>query len=149
MALTINTNIVNDTGGYIVETKNVKAGEVSGETLMLDDYLTAEAETVAGKEDRMDASGTWPAGNLFKNNGLYALGTVSGEKTLSFENGASSEDMLYVSFPSGGVNLTFGGSNHMGLSDLAAVEDGAFAEMIGLWNPGLEKWVFTWRTVDA
>ena len=55
MALTINTNIVNDTGGYIVETKNVKAGEVGGETLMLDEVLEDVEESVSDLLDRVEA----------------------------------------------------------------------------------------------
>lgn len=40
MALTINTNIVNDADGYLLNASNVKVGEEqNGERIMLDAYL--------------------------------------------------------------------------------------------------------------
>ncbi len=144
MALIINTNIVNDElGGYLVETNKVKAGENAGEAVMLDTVL----ET---KDDKMEVWSLWPGGNLFRKNGMYSLGMVTGDKSISFEDGTGAEDMIYIAFLAGeDMTITTSGSNHIGLSGLTELESGKFAELIGIWNPALEKWVFTWRSMEA
>lgn len=150
MSLTVNTNLVNDTvGGYIVETKNVKAGENGGEAVMLDEYLAAAAGAIAGKEEKMAVSTAWPGGNTFLANGLYSLGAVAGEKTMAFQNGSGAEDMIYISMVAGsGLSISFSGSNHIGL-EAVRITEGDLVELIGIWNPGIQKWSFAHRGTPA
>ena len=55
MSYTVNTNFVNDTDGYLLDTKNVKAGTSGGTMVMLDEVLEDVEGAVSDLQDRVDA----------------------------------------------------------------------------------------------
>lgn len=106
------------------------------------------AAALAGKEEGMEVSLEWPDDDTFLPDTMYVLGGYTGtELTLLFEDGESAEDMIYISLSMGaGLTLSFPGSNHIGLTSAVPME-GYLLELIGIWNPQINKWVFVVRRI--
>lgn len=102
MALTINTNIVNDVGGYLLDTRNVKAGENSGgEMVMLDEYLRDTETVVASKEDIPGRESTLPSSGPLVKNTMYYLDLIEESISISFPDnsiGGDTGDWLYLNY---------------------------------------------------
>ena len=145
MALTINTNIVNDADGYLLDTSNVKVGEQSGQRVMLDAYLAAEAETITGKEEKMVVFTSPPSGS-YSANGFYSFGTMADQTLeITLADGSSADDMIYIAFSAGDnlvVTLT---GNYVGA--IPSFDPSYFYEIVGVWNVSLGAWTLSTRRI--
>lgn len=104
-------------------------------------------DVVDGKDDKMELFTSVPMNHIFLANGFYSLGTLENQTlTFVFQNGTRADDMMYISFVVGdGLFLEFP-ANCVGLTTLQPAT-GQLIEMIGIWNVGLQKWLFSHRGV--
>lgn len=153
MALTINTNIVNNVGGYLLDTRNVKARENGGEMVMLDEYLREAETVVASKENIPGRSSTLPDGGELVKNTMYYLGVIEEGISIAFPDNSSGDlrfgDWLYFNYstPSDPVpNVTVNPNNSIGL-DMVNWEMGSCSyTAMAMWDGN--EWVFAYRTID-
>lgn len=154
MALTINTNIVNDVGGYLLDTRNVKAGENSGgERVMLDEYLRDAETVVASKEDIPERTDTLPDDGPLVKNTMYYLDLIEENVSISFPDnsiGGNTGDWLYLNYktPPGNVPaVTVDPTHSIGLDTVPSwtMESCSYTAM-AMWDGA--EWVFAYRTID-
>lgn len=110
------------------------------------------------KEDSMFTSGTWPGEpeeNKFQKNSIYNININSEEtdRTVGFDDGDSSDDMLYISLNSNNIqsdniSIVFQGNNYLGLNSPFSIFPHHLYEIIGIWNPSLHKWIFNTRSLQ-
>lgn len=154
MALTINTNIVNDVGGYLLDTRNVKAGENSGgERVMLDEYLRNTETVVASKEDIPGRESTLPSSGVLVKNTMYHLGVITANDDISiaFPDSGDTGDWLYLNYstPSDHVpTVTVNTTHSIGLDmvDDWMMESCSYTAM-ALWDGA--EWVFAYRIIST
>lgn len=153
MALTINTNIVNDTGGYLLDTRNVKAGENSGEMVMLDEYLREAEAVVASKEDIPDRADTLPDDGPLVKNTMYYLGEIDESVSIAFPDNSSGDlhfgDWLYFNYntPSDPVpTVTVNTDHSIGLDMVDWKMESCSYTAMAMWDG--DEWVFAYRTID-
>lgn len=149
MALTINTNIVNDADGYLLNTSNVKAGEQDGQRVMLDAYLAAAEQIVEGKEDIPEKASSVPAGGVLEANVMYYLGTLDEALSISFPSSANRGDFLFFSFNTGAVvpTITVSQAHSIGLENAVWDNDNAVYTCVAQWNGSV--WVFAFSILSA
>lgn len=149
MALTINTNIVNDADGYLLNTANVKAGEQDGQRVMLDAYLTAAEQIVEGKEDIPEKASSVPSGGVLAANVMYYFGTVDEDFSISFPSSANLGDVLFFSFNTGEIvpTITVSLANSVGLEDAVWDNEDAIYTCMAQWNGSV--WVFAFSILSA
>lgn len=145
MALTINTNIVNDADGYLLNTANVKAGEQDGQRVMLDTYLAAAEQTIAVKEEKMVIYTSPPSGSYLAN-GFYTFGTLEDQTlAIALADGTNADDMIYIAF-SAGDNLVVTLTGHY-KGAIPLFDPSYFYEIIGVWNVSLGAWTLSTRRI--
>lgn len=149
MALTINTNIVNDADGYLLDTSNVKAGEQDGQRVMLNAYLAAAEQVVEGKEDIPEKASSVPSGGVLTANVMYYLGTLDEELSISFPSSANQGDFIFFSFNTGTVvpTITVSLANSIGLESAVWDNENAVYTCMAQWNGSV--WVFAFSILSA
>lgn len=153
MALTINTNIVNDADGYLLNASNVKVGEQSGQRVMLDAYLADAEKVVAGKEDIPERTDTLPSDGVLVKNTMYYLVLIDESISISFPDnsiGGDKGDWLYLNYntPSANVpTVTVDTTHSIGLDTVPSwtMESCSYTAM-AMWDGA--EWVFAYRTID-
>lgn len=149
MSLTINTNIVNDADGYLLNTANVKVGEQDGQRVMLDTYLAAAEQVVEGKEDIPEKASSVPSGGVLAANVMYYFGTVDEDFSISFPSSANLGDVLFFSFNTGAVvpTITVSQDHSIGLENAVWDNDNAVYTCMAQWNGSV--WVFAFSILSA
>ena len=154
MALTINTNIVNDADGYLLNASNVnvKVGEQSGQRVMLDAYLADAEQVVAGKEDIPERTDTLPVSGPLVKNTMYYLGEIEESISIAFPDnliGGDKGDWLYLNYntPSDNVpTVTVDTTHSIGLDMVDWTMESCSYTAMAMWDGA--EWVFAYRTID-
>ena len=122
----------------MVDAKDVLINNVNDERL---------PDALNSKEDAMSIVSELPIDNALLPNTMYALDSLSGMVAISFVDGSSTDDMLYLSFTCGSeLYLTFEGTNYLGIVlESDSLVQGNLLELIAIWNVASSKWLFTCR----
>lgn len=118
---------------------------VDAKDVYVDDSTRLDV-AINGKEDIMYRADMFPAGG-FSRNTLYELGTLSGATPFTFNNGLSSDDMIYISFIVGDELAISFSNNIVGINSPSLIP-GYMMEIIAIWNSALNKWICSYREVE-
>lgn len=144
MSLTVNTNIVNDADGYLLDASNVKVGEMEGQRVMLDVYIQGAEQEVAGKEPIPAKETSLPASGPLAANTMYYLGQISDAISVSFPSSANLGDFLFFSYSTGSTvpTVTVTLTHSIGLEQADWSKENAVYTCMAQWDG--TRWVFAY-----